>query len=135
MSYWIFVIRDDDSVFDNRIKQKKWPLFQSTKFRTCLEIGDNIIFYKAGKNAQIFLGSAVIKNPGEEISGKMVYNADLEEIDIWKKQPSIRNLIKNLRFIKNKEHWGLNLQGGIIEVDDKDYSLILKESKKVNRRK
>ncbi len=134
MRHWIFVIRDDYSVFNKRIEHKKWPIFHSTKLRTFLEIGDDIIFYQAGLEGQIFLGTAVLKTIGEKISDEMTYFVDLEGIDIWKKQPSIRNLIKKLNFIKNKEHWGLNLQGGILKIDDKDYALILKESKKLKQK-
>ncbi len=135
MRYWVFVIRDDESVFNKRIENKKWPIFHSTKFRTFLEIGDKIVFYKAGEHGQIFLGTAILKTKGLEIPDKMMFYVDLEAIDIWTKSPSIRNQIKNLSFIKNKEHWGLNLQGGILKMKKNDYFLILEEAKKLEQKK
>ncbi len=58
MACWIFVINDDDKVFEKRMSEKKWPIFIHTHNRRNLRINDNIIFYKAGKDGQKFLGTA-----------------------------------------------------------------------------
>ena len=135
MHHWIFVIRDDEFIFNKRIQHKKWPLYPFTKFRTYLEVGDKIVFYQAGKRGQKFLGCGVIESESKPIPDKIDYFVEMGEIEIWKKTPSIRDLIPHLGFIKNKEHWGLYLQGGILKIEKKDYSIILKESEKLKKSK
>ena len=135
MRHWIFVIRADESVFKKRIEQKKWPIFHATKFRVFLEICDNVIFYKAGEGGQKFMGTAVLKSQATPIPDKVDYYVDMEKIDIWKNHPSIRNLIPDLGFIKNKDHWGLYVQGGVLRIEKNDYSTILKAAKKLERKK
>jgi len=135
MNHWVFVIRDDETVFKKRIEAKKWPLYPLTKFQKYLEIGDQITFYQAGKHAQQFLGTAEVKSKVKPIPGKIDNYIDIDRIDIWKKQPSIRDIVSKLSFIKNKGHWGLYLQGGILKVARKDHSTILKEAEKLKTKK
>lgn len=131
MSHWIFVIRDDESIFKKRIKVKTWPIFAATKFQTFLEVGDDVIFYQAGLHGQKFLGTAILKSKIKKIPDRIDSYVDIDNIDIWKNTPNIRKLIPDLGLIKNKTHWGLDLQGGILQLDDKDHSLIIMESKKL----
>ena len=123
MNNWIFVIKDDESVFKKRINGKTWPIFAATKFQTFLEIGDNVIFYQAGLSGQKFLGTAMIKSKIKKIPGKIDSYVEIDHVKIWEKYPSIRGLISDLDLIKNKTHWGLNLQGGILQLNEKDHSL------------
>lgn len=135
MSHWIFVIRDAEFVFKKRIQDKIWPIFLSTKYQTFLEIGDDVIFYQAGLGGQKFLGTAIIKSKLKKIPGKIDFYVDIDDVGIWIRPPNIRGLISDLNLIKNKTHWGLNLQGGILRLNEKDRSLIINESEKLNRKK
>lgn len=132
MNHWVFVIKDDELIFKKRIEHEKWPIFSGTKFRKFLEVGDSIIFYQAGKHGQKFLGTAKMKSEVKPIPDRMDYYIELDKIDLWKKQPSIRGIVSKLSFIKNKMHWGLYLQGGVLKMDKKDHNTILKEFKKIN---
>ena len=60
MSYWLFLITDGLEVFKKRIDSKTWPIFNQTAHKKELDIGDAIIFYKAGSDGQKFLGTAKI---------------------------------------------------------------------------
>lgn len=135
MNHWIFVIKDDETVFKKRIQNKIWPIFSGTKFQTFLEVGDDVIFYQAGLNGQRFLGRTTLKSKVIKIPEKINSYIEIDETDIWKKPLSIRNLISKLNFIENKTHWGLDLQGGILQLNDKDYTLIIKESKRPKQKK
>jgi|APSaa5957512535_1039671.scaffolds.fasta_scaffold75676_2 hypothetical protein len=135
MRQWVFVIRDEEIVFKKRIKQKMWPLYRGTKFQTFLEIGDKIVFYQAGLGGQIFLGTAEVKSEVKQIPKKIDSYIDLDKINIWKKHPSIRNMVAKLSFIKNKEHWGLYLQGGILRMEKKDYTTIINAAKELEVKK
>jgi len=135
MHHWIFVIRDDEFVFKKRIKNKTWPIFASTKLQTFLAVGDDVIFYQAGLHGQKFLGTAIIKSNLKKIPEKIDFYVDIDEANIWKNPPSIRGLIPKLDLIKNKIHWGLDLQGGILQLNEKDHTLIVNESEKLKRKK
>ena len=69
MNYWVFVISDNMYEFKKRVKTKKWPIFNNTSHRKHLEMGDVVMFYKAGRDqGQSFLGTGKIstdlKHPG-----------------------------------------------------------------------
>ena len=135
MTKWIFVINDDETVFEKRIKSKTWPMFPGTKHKTEVKIGDIIIFYRGGNNGQIFLGTAKISSELKSIPGKLDDVFEIDDIVLWKKHPSIRDMLPKLQFIKNKTHWGLCLQGGILEPSKKDLELILDSAEKINVKK
>ena len=130
MNQWIFVLKDDVSVLNKRSKAKKWPIFYRTINKQYLKIGDHIIFYQAGYGGQKFLGTAVNNSKVQSIPDSIDGFVDIDKIDIWKKDLSIKNILSNLNFIKNKEHWGAYLQGGVVRLSKQDYAVILKAAKK-----
>ena len=123
-NYWIFVISDSRDVFTNRLNDKKWPLFPNTRYKKQLNIGDGIVFYKAGMAGQRFLGTCTIASRPYRIEGKMDSFLDLEDIHVWDDHKSIRPLIKKLDFIGDKVNWGISLQGGVIKISSSDYRRI-----------
>ena len=135
MNHWIFVIKDDETVFDLRIKQKKWPIYPATKFQKYLKIGDIIMFYRAGQYGQYFLGTALVNSKVKPTPDKMDLHIDIDKIDVWEERPSIRGMLSQLNFIKNTDHWGLYLQGGILKMSKKDYSVIVKKVEKIKPKK
>ena len=135
MGQWIFVIKDDESVFNKRIKNKSWPIYRNTKFQTFLEIGDDIVFYQAGQHAQKFLGTAVVNSDVKPIPDKIDYYLNIDRTDVWKNSLSIRGILSKLSFIKNLNNWGLHMQGGILKLNENDYSIIQKAAKKTNTKK
>jgi len=130
MNHWIFVIKDDETVFDLRIKEKKWPIYPGTKFQKYLKIGDIIVFYRAGQHGQYFLGTALVNSKVKSMADKIDLHIDIDKIGVWKERPSIRKILSQLSFIKNVNYWGLDFQGGVLKIKEKDYSVILKEVKK-----
>jgi len=135
MNRWIFVIRDDESVFEKRIKNKKWPIYRATKFQTYLKIGDTIIFYQAGLNTQRFLGTAFVNSGIKPMGNGIDSYLDINKIDVWKKRPSIREMITKLSFIKNPKYWGLYVQGGVIKISGKDHSRIIRARTELEKEK
>jgi len=124
-------MKDDESIFDLRIKEKKWPIYPGTKFQKYLKIGDIIVFYRAGEHGQYFLGTALVNSKVKPIPDKIDLHIDIDKIDVWKERPSIREILSQLSFIKNIDHWGLHLQGGVLKINKKDHSIITKEAKKL----
>lgn len=123
MSCWIFVINDTDKVFEKRIKEEQWPIFRRTQNRTRLKTNDKVIFYKAGKEGQKFLGSATI---GSELkkAGIFDFQLRLTSIDVWKKPVAMNEVINDLDFIKNKNSWGNHFQGGVRAITKKEFDAI-----------
>lgn len=123
MSCWIFVINDTDKVFEKRIKEEQWPIFRRTQNRTRLKTNDKVIFYKAGKEGQKFLGSATI---GSELkkAGIFDFQLRLTSIDVWKKPVAMNEVINDLDFIKNKNSWGNYFQGGVRAITKKEFNAI-----------
>lgn len=46
-------------------------------------------------------------------------------MDVWTRPKPIRPLLKKLSFIKNVDHWGPYLQGGVRKISESDYKAIL----------
>ena len=100
MNLWIFVIKDSDNEFQNRIKNKQWPIYNKTRNRNNIGVGDSVLFYKAGIDGQRFLGRAIIKTNLKKHT-MFEYFLELDEISVWKKRILIKPLIPDLDFIEN----------------------------------
>ena len=112
MNYWLFIINDDIGVFKKRIDSKTWPIFNQTAHKRELEVGDCIIFYKAGSEGQKFLGSAKIASKLKSSQDKMVSNLGIDDANVWSECPSIRGFLTKLSFIKDEHNWGHTFRAG-----------------------
>ncbi len=126
MNRWIFVISDSDEVFEQRVKSKKWTIFDKTRNKKQLEIGDMVLFYKAGVNGQKFLGTCKIKS-GLKKETEFKDYLEINEILVLPTPVKIKDVIKELNFIKNKKNWGNYFQGGVRRISEDDLSVILKK--------
>jgi|APSaa5957512535_1039671.scaffolds.fasta_scaffold289845_2 hypothetical protein len=124
MNLWIFVIKDSDNEFQNRIKNKQWPIYNKTRNRNNIGVGDSVLFYKAGIDGQRFLGRAIIKTNLKKHT-MFEYFLELDEISVWKKSILIKPLIPDLDFIENKNCWGIYFQGGVMSISEKDFNTIV----------
>lgn len=113
---------EDD--FKKRIKSGKWPIFSKTHHRNKLRIGHDIIFYLAGKSNKKILGTAKIASK-LQIDKDSDFTVSLSEVDVWKKPLFFKELVSSLGFIKNKDNWGISLQGGAIPLPEEDYNKII----------
>lgn len=126
MRNWIFVINDDDSVFQLRVKEKKWPIFKKTQNRSKLKAGDRMVFYKAGIHGKKFIGKASISTELEENGTD--FSLGISDVEVWEKPINITSLLDNLEFISDKTNWGRYLQGGVRSISDSDYKAILSKT-------
>lgn len=112
-----------------KIKAKqKWLIGRRTPHRGILSEGDKILFYQGGEEGGKVIASA------ELASGLQSENDDnfvkIKNFEVWKKPVDMRALIDKLSFIKNKQHWGVYLQGGIVKIAGTDYNLIMRKREK-----
>ena len=131
MKHWVFVIKDSERVFKERVKNKVWPIYANTRHRGNIGKNHKILFYKAGKtDGQRFLGTATLLSHSKIVPGKMDSFVQLAEISVWKKPVQIKPILGILEFIKDKQNWGLYLQGGIRRILKSDFELVVSISKK-----
>jgi len=116
----------NNAEFLERIKTKKWPIYKRTNNRLNIKKEDRVLFYLAGSHRRKIVADAKLgsnlKENGEEFS------INLSKISLWKKQILIKPFVESLEFIKNKEKWGVFMQGGIVKISDKDFEILLKNN-------
>jgi len=49
----------------------------------------------------------------------------ISNIDLWKEPILIKDMLRSLDFIRNKEKWGGYLQGGVVWLNDNDFNSII----------
>ena len=125
MSYWILVITGEPSELKKRLSQKAWPIFQRTRHRTELAVGDKVLLYHGGRfGPKAFVASAKIST-GLKMVRPDTYSVWLSEIISWKTIVRIIDIINDLSFIKRKDNWGIYFQGGVSRIPKKDFETIL----------
>ncbi len=146
MRNWIFVVTthrldgdvlEGEEILRQRSADKFWGLGESTPNRRTVEAGDRVVFY-IGVPQKEFAASAVLESACIEPSegerqalshGKKFYRSQygvrLKEINVWQERRPAADLVPHLSFVKNQQFWGTYLQGGIRQIDDGDFALIL----------
>ncbi len=151
MNYWIFKVNDDEvdnerikgiEVYTQRMKDRFWGLHENAKNLSYLQVDDKIVFYLAGNEGHIFLGTATLasnyhtlteKEKTELWHGKFFrpeHGVRLKQVKVWIRSKPIQPLveIQALSFIKSKENWGAYLQGSVQQVSLKDYNRIVERN-------
>ena len=142
-NYLIFISSDGKrsgfDIFNERVQENKWPIYNKTPQLRNVKEGKNVVFYVAGagEKRQSFIGSAKIKSiidnknttvdTNQEFKQVLFY-VEFKELKIFDKDVNIRDHIDNLDFIENKEKYGLYFQGGICKIDQISYNYILNKA-------
>ncbi|MFV9646866.1 MAG: EVE domain-containing protein [Desulfobacterales bacterium] len=104
---------------------------KSTRLRR-LEKGDLIVFYsprtefRSGQPLQAFTAiGRIADNEPYQVKMRPDFHPWRRRVEFFECQESpIRPLIEELRFIKNKNHWGYPFRLGLFEVERKDFERI-----------
>ena len=117
-----------------------WGLGEKTANRKNIRQGDQVVFYRA-RPEQIFVGTARLasdsfKLNAEEQAGlshdspffTSKYGVRLDSIEVWQKPRSMPDLAPTLKFVTNPAQWWTHLQGGIRQVEESDYAVIVSGS-------
>ena len=138
MNYWIFVHTgtNADKTFLQLTKLNNWgfEITRPTKNRINeLRKGDAVVFYVGGRNGKYLSGEARLTSNAhtptrESVGGpkdvKLGSMVDFDNIDLWNGQkiyvsnPYIR---QKLRFIKNKDNWGMTFGQSLVRITESDY--------------
>jgi len=151
MNFYIFVnsrsydfndkVVGSPTISSYRLLNKIYPIYDGTRLQSFLKPNDKFIFYLAGKlksKTNMFVAHGEI----EDIVVNNFYSEDDLHISspigkviklksiVEGKNLSIYDVKDNLSFVTKKKKWGSSMQGGIIQITEKDYNLITKEMNK-----
>jgi len=121
----------------------RWAFTESAPLRSKLYPGDKVLIYLAGVGRRHFVAGATVSSPSCLIDSKsqlanllsnlslgfMRYSINLQDVKWFKNKVDIKPLIADLRFIKNKQNYGLHLRLPIARIDKNDFDLINQYSK------
>src|SRR5687768_10817660 len=146
MNYWIFTTTERKNeegvykprdIYSTRMQDGFWGLGEGTPNRKKVHKGDKVVFY-VGIPEMVFAGIATLGSDSFELSYKQrekyghrtkfyssVYGVILENIEKWSQPKSVKELTSYLSFIDNKPYWGTYFQGGIRQIPEEDYRLIV----------
>ena len=138
-NYLIFISSDGKrsgfDIFNERVQENKWPIYNKTPQLRNVKEGKNVVFYiaGAGEKRQSFIGCAKIKSiidnknttvdTNQEFK-QVLFHVEFKELKIFDKDVNIKDHIDNLDFIENKEKYGLYFQGGICQIVQISYIYI-----------
>ncbi len=145
MNYWILTFTPQkfaeefdkpEEVFQLRMRDRFWGLGEKTPNRRSLEKGDQVVFY-IGLPQKVFAGQATLATPSymlreekrDAIShGKSLlraeYGVDLESVQTWEKPRRVEDMVAQLEFIENRQSWYVYFQGGIRQINERDFRII-----------
>ncbi len=147
-NYWILVAVDGREEGGKRVRAKEiltqrladrfFGVNKRTRWRKSLKKGDRTVIYLGGSKGQSFVGTCILASNSyrlsEEERMKMAhgrsfldneYGVRLEEIEVWKKPRSIKDILSRLDFIRRKDHYGVYLQGSVRPIHKADYRVIV----------
>lgn len=124
-----------NDILMRRIKNRIFPIYNSTGHKDKIQVNDLCYFYVAGKkyNKHHILGSFRIKeiilnNSNEEFEDVLstipYKNLLMDDIKLFPKPIYVKEIIQELEFIKNKVKWGIFFQGGFKKIGQNDMKFL-----------
>jgi len=144
--YFVFIVNDAQGVserlparkiYDQLMKIRAWGIGERTPYRKDLREGSRVVFYQAGKGGQRFIGTVTIASELQPMSAKRAaerralgiepskYDLNLTDIEVWEEPKPVVDMIQRLKFVSNKDHFGVHFQGGVKRISEADYYTIL----------
>jgi hypothetical protein len=146
MANWIFIVTghkfegtyiSPEEVLSTRLHDSFWGLGEKTPNRRSLMKGDSVIFYM-GLPRKAFVAQATLASDSFTMSPddlqkyghnsgfyKSEYGVLLQDCLNWQTPIAAVDVIPGLEFIENKEFWYSYFQGGVRQLSDHDYQLIV----------
>jgi RecB family endonuclease NucS len=146
MNHWLFTVtqkKTDGGAFDahqilkQRLDDMFWGLGERTPNRRYLKAGDRVVFY-VGIPHMVFAASATLGSDSFALTdvqknqydhGNPLFRAEhgvlLENIQRWDSPRLVKDLVPNMKFIENKENWGAYFQGGVRQLSEDDFRVIV----------
>jgi len=134
-NHWIFVITEYSNynsglkeTLEELNREHKWKIGLRTQNKQQLKKNDKSIFYVSGNDRMYFAASAVLNSNFINERDPIYGYVRLRNLCFFDKPVFTKPILGNLDFIKNKKHWGLHFQRGIVKISKRDYDKIIYES-------
>ena len=146
MNYWLFVVTSQkadgqiveaDEILRQRFRDRFWGLGEKTPNRRALKQGDQVVFY-VGKPHLAFAATSTLASDSFALTseqkqqfshGKAMYTTDygvhLENAVQWDNPKLVKDLAPSLSFIENTLNWGAYFQGGVRQLSEDDFRIIV----------
>lgn len=122
LAKWVLVVNDSTGVLAGWLESKMWPIFERTKNKKDLAVGDEFVVYKAGGGGQRFVARGKISNIISKPDGALTLN--ITDLLYKKEGVPVADLLMKLDFVTNKVHWTNYFNGGARPISDQSYKLI-----------
>jgi hypothetical protein len=140
--HWIFVsfpysdfnAGTISEIINKILRSGKWPIGKYTVYRKQLSKGDRTLFYQAGNEGRKFVGSGELFSGLQQDDKGTSFHVIVGNLELWDSPVPMSEVLDKLSFIKDKSHWGLYLQGGVIRVSEEDYRTVVRRAKHCSRR-
>ncbi len=123
------------SIFERRISDNTWYLYDNTRNRNAITKGASMVFYVSDEEiGGAIWGSATVKEKKIQKNSRLlrsdIYTVhstlSFENIKLLKCPISFKSLLPELSFCpKNMSRWGVIVLGGTRRISDEDYEIIL----------
>ena len=122
VNFFLLIINDTEKELRQRLSSKKWPINDKTRFRGTMDKNDKIVIYQAGKNFHRFVTEATVKSFEQDTEHRFV------KLDKIKNFPpvDIKSIYEEMNLIKNPRYYGAYLAGGVKNLTEHDFKLIVK---------
>lgn len=146
VNHWVFPVNDDviegirkkgTEIYRQRMTDGFWGLAKGVQNRSYLKPNDKVVFYLAGKEGHMFLGTCILDSEYHKLSEeekhlfwhgpffRASHGVKIKEVRVWKSPKLICPLLSKLEFIKNKDNWGIYLHRSIVRMSKDDYNTIV----------
>jgi hypothetical protein len=136
-------------VADFRLQVGEWPLYKNTRNQKSIKAGHRVLIYLGGRSptAGVVIASARVKEirpirSPREVRESAEFLTDfpsslmkLEDVERLPARVELRKVVPRMDCCpKNMKKWGIILHGGVRQLSDRDFGLIVSEAKKLASR-
>ena len=151
VNYWIFTVNDDEvngilkkgiKIYSQRMKDRFWGINENAQNIRRIRSGDKIIYYLAGREGKVFIGTATLASEFFELSEedkknfwhgtyfRPTHGVKLKEVEIWETKKSIYPLLEKFGLKKNS-NWGYYFHHSIIPISSTVYDSLIASKKSI----
>jgi predicted RNA-binding protein len=120
--FYLLIINNTEKELEQRLKSKKWPINEKTTFRGNMVQNDKIVIYQAGPNFHRFVATGIVKSFEHDTDHKYI---NLDKIKIFS-PVDIKSIYHEMNLIRNPKYYGAYLAGGVKNITEHDFNLIVK---------
>lgn len=135
--FWLFVVSaipgqaEGEEILRHRFQERFWGLNVGTHSVKQISKGDNVVFY----SKKHFLGTATIGSDVYRVQPERdywlrdrfrhAYGVDLSQSEVWTDKLPIDSVLDKLELIVHKDMWQVHIQGGVRELTQADFEIII----------